>query len=263
MPALWLIALAGLVVGLLYGSLGVGGAVVGTPLLALMGVPALMAVGSPLPATLPAALVAAAAYRRRREIDISAIVPAAVAAVPGAIAGALLSGVVGGRTLLVLSGFLLAVAGIELLRPAAVLLAAGASRSFGTTGPALTPPTARRRAVRIALCALAASFLSGLLANGGAALLVPLFILAVGMDYRTAAGTSLLIVPLIALPAVVIHAALGHIDWAVAVAFGAGAVPAAALGAALSGHFSPRMLQRCLGWLLVAFAVAFVVRILL
>ena len=48
---------AGAAIGLLVGLFGVGGSSVATPLLSVLGVPGLLAVASPLPATIPAALV--------------------------------------------------------------------------------------------------------------------------------------------------------------------------------------------------------------
>jgi len=55
---------AGAVVGLLVGLFGVGGSSIATPLLAVLGVPGLLAVASPLPATIPASLGAALPYLR-------------------------------------------------------------------------------------------------------------------------------------------------------------------------------------------------------
>lgn len=244
MPSLWLVAVAGVGVGVLYGVLGVGGAVVGTPVLSLLGVPAIMAVASPLPATVPAALVAAVSYAQRDELDSTVVIPAAAVAVPCAAAGALVSAVVGGGPLLVISGVVLGVVGLRLLRQPRA-----SSRPVAAVG---------RRRVLVGACAAVAAFAAGLLANGGAALLVPLLILVVALDYRTAAGTALVLVPLTALPAVATHWALGRIDWGVAAAFGAGLVPAAALGGRLAGRFASATLQHALGWVLLAFAAAFI-----
>jgi hypothetical protein len=53
----------GAAIGALMGFFGVGGSSVATPLLAALGLPPLLAVASPLPATIPAALTAARALR--------------------------------------------------------------------------------------------------------------------------------------------------------------------------------------------------------
>ena len=54
--SLVLIAVAGVGIGFAFGLFGAGGSAFGTPILALLGVPAPIAIASPLPAVLPAAL---------------------------------------------------------------------------------------------------------------------------------------------------------------------------------------------------------------
>ena len=61
-----LITLAGGVVGGLMGLFGVGGSSVATPMLALLGVPPLIAVASPLPGTIPAATLGCDSLRSER-----------------------------------------------------------------------------------------------------------------------------------------------------------------------------------------------------
>ena len=61
------VVLAGFGVGTSIGLFGVGGSSVATPVLALLGAPGLIAVASPLPATIPAAGVGAVPYLRAGE----------------------------------------------------------------------------------------------------------------------------------------------------------------------------------------------------
>ena len=86
---------AGAVIGTLTGLFGVGGSSIATPLLAVLGVPALLAVASPLPATIPAALGAAGPYVRGGEARPRAAAWTLVGALPAAVMGALLSELVG------------------------------------------------------------------------------------------------------------------------------------------------------------------------
>src|SRR5258708_29813244 len=61
----WLgVAAIGLLVGFLAGLFGKGGSAIATPLLHAVGVPAIVAVASPLPATIPSTAGAGAAYWR-------------------------------------------------------------------------------------------------------------------------------------------------------------------------------------------------------
>ena len=63
---------------------------------------------------------------------------------------------------------------------------------------------------------------TGLLANGGGFLLMPLYLLVFGLRMRQAVGTSLLVIAVLSIPTLVTHWALGHIDWTVAFAFTVG-----------------------------------------
>src|SRR5207245_4514534 len=109
---------AGAAIGVLYGLFGVGGSSFATPVFGLLGLPGLMAIATPLPATIPAALVGATAYARRREVEWRVAVWCICGGVPGTIAGALLSRFVGGGVLLIASGVVLAIVGVRMVLPA-------------------------------------------------------------------------------------------------------------------------------------------------
>src|SRR4051794_7797671 len=108
------VTLTGLGIGLLYGVFGAGGSAFATPVLALLGVPPLVAVASPLPATLPAALAGAVSYVRKGQLDWRVFRRAAAGGLPAAVLGALLSRVVSGPALLVLSGAMVGVIGLRM-----------------------------------------------------------------------------------------------------------------------------------------------------
>src|ERR687891_584186 len=156
--------LAGIVIGNLTGLFGVGGSSVATPLLSLLGVPGLLAVASPLPATIPSAAVAVVPYVRAGEARPRAAAWTLVGAVPATVSGALLAHVVGGPKLLVASGIVLILVGLRVL-------------------PRIDPTRRNigivRRKKRVLLVAAAAGvgLVTGLLANGGGFLLVPMYLL--------------------------------------------------------------------------------------
>ncbi len=236
---------AGAAIGLLVGLFGVGGSSVATPLLSVLGVPGLLAVASPLPATIPAALAAMIPYLRNGDTRPRAAVWTLLGSVPAAIAGAFLSEEVGGPVLLVVSGIVLTIVGIRVLRPIDET-----RRGVGTV----------RRKNRLLLVAASAGvgLLSGLLANGGGFLLVPMYLLIFGLDMRKAAGTSLLVISVLTVPILAAHAALGHIDWTVAGAFALGAVPASLLSSQLAQRVTSGRLQKAFVWFLIASGIAFV-----
>ena len=237
---------AGASIGGLLGVFGVGGSSIATPMLSLLGVAPLQAIASPLPATVPAALLAALPYLRDRDSRPRAAGWSLVGGVPATIVGALLSRVVGGNALLVMSGFVLVIVGQRVLRP---------------IGQAARDAGAARRNNRPLLVAAAAvvGLFTGLLANGGGFLLVPMYLLVFGLDMREAVGTSLLVIAVLTVPTLATHWALGHIDWSAAGAFALGAVPASALSARLARRVGAETVRRAFGWLLTVFGVAFVV----
>src|SRR3954470_5150907 len=81
--------LIGAGIGLLSGAFGKGGSALATPLLHLIGVPAIVAVASPLPATIPSTLLASGSYAREGHIDRRVLRLAILVGVPATIAGAL------------------------------------------------------------------------------------------------------------------------------------------------------------------------------
>lgn len=240
---------AGAGIGLLIGLFGVGGSAFATPVLALLGVSAFAAVASPLPATIPASLAGAFVYVRRRQLDWPIAWRSIIGGVPAVVFGALLSRLVGGRALLVLSGLSLAVVGLTLLRHSAA--------------PSAEAPVAAGRPDRIVIYAAGIGLFTGLLANGGGFLLVPLYVVVLGLGMHRAAGTSLVVVAALAVPTVITHWVLGHIDWTVASAFAAGAIPAAVVGSRLAQRMGSAILRTTFGWLLIAFAGYFLARQLL
>jgi uncharacterized membrane protein YfcA len=237
--------LAGVAIGSLTGLFGVGGSAIATPLLSTLGVPALHAVASPLPATIPAAIAAAVPYVRSGEARPRAAGWTLLGGVPAVLLGAYLSHVVGGQLLLVASGLSLLLVGWRLLRPD--------PRDAVTTG------TGRRRNRPLLVAASAAvGLFTGLLANGGGFLLVPMYVLIFGLRMTQAAGTSLLVVMVLAIPTLAAHVALGHVDWAVAAAFALGAVPASAVSARLAQRVPGTQLRHSFGWFLIVSGAAFV-----
>ena len=236
---------AGLLVGVAYGTFGAGGSAFATPVLALLGLPGVLAVATPLPAMLPASLAGATSYRRSSDLDWRAARFTLAGAVPATVLGAALARVVGGHALLVLSGVLLAVIGVRMLWPG------GDARSRDADAPGWM----------VAAGGASVGFLAGLLANGGGFLLVPFFAVGLGMSMRKAAGTSLVTAAALALPTTVVHALAGNIDWPAAAAFAVGLVPAAALGGRIGSRIDGTAARVAFGALLVLFAVWFLVRI--
>ena len=236
---------AGAVVGVLAGLFGVGGSAIATPILAVLGVPGLLAVASPLPATIPAALAAAVPYLRAGEAKPRVAGWSLLGAVPATVVGALLSEAIGGPTLLLASGLVLVLVGAWVVHPLDQISEAHEVRWQHNRG-------------LLVIVMAGVGLFSGLLANGGGFLLIPIYLLVFGLQMREAVGTSLLVIAVLTVPTLITHSALGHVDWTVAGAFAFGMVPAAAISARLSHRISQSALRTAFGWLLIICGTAFV-----
>ena len=246
MSEAWVL-LAGLGVGLVFGAFGAGGSAFATPVLALLGVPPVLAIASPLPAMLPASIAGAHRNLKAGSLDLRTARLAILGGIPGTILGALLSSAIGGGGLLVLSGAMLLTVGTRVLLP----------------DPAGASDRARARRERSALivgAAFVVGLLTGLLANGGGFLLVPMFVLLLGLTTAEAAGTSMLAVGVLTIPTLAMHIVLGHIDWGVAIAFSVGMVPGSLVGARLARQLPAATARTTFGAMLVTFAIWFLVR---
>jgi uncharacterized membrane protein YfcA len=241
------ISLAGVGIGLLMGFFGVGGSSVSTPLLSLLGVPGLASVASPLPATIPSAITGAIPYLRSGEARPRAAGFTLLGAVPATIVGGLLSEQIGGPALLVASGVVLVLVGIRVILPIE-----DAAREAGT----------KRRLNRPLLVSVSAAvgLFTGVLANGGAFLLMPMYLLVFGLRMRQAVGTSLVVVAALSLPTLITHWSLGHVDWAVSAALLAGQLPGSLLGSQLSKKITGvGVARRAFGRFLIVFGIAFTI----
>ena len=123
------------------------------------------------------------------------------------------------------------------------------------------PVVARRdRAALVCVLGVLVGFAAGLLSNGGGFLLVPIFLLALGLTLPEATATSLVVVTVLTVPTVLTHALIGDIDWGVALPFMVGLVPASVAGALCAPRLPVLRLQAVFGVLLVAVGGWFLVR---
>jgi uncharacterized membrane protein YfcA len=242
--------LAGLAVGTVFGLFGAGGSAFATPVLALLGVPGANAVASPLPALVPAAFAGARRHLKAGTLDRRIAGLTIAAGVPGTIAGSLASTWLDGKRLLALSGVMLLVVGARVLMPDTDDHADKAAARRGNTGLVLG-------------ATFAVGLLTGFLANGGGFLLVPLFVVFLGLRTSEATGTSTLAVGALTIPTLLTHWYLGHIDWAVAATFAVGVLPGSFAGARLSTVLPAAPARRAFGLLLVAFSLWFLAHQLL
>jgi uncharacterized membrane protein YfcA len=237
--SLYWAVLIGVFVGFVGGMFGKGGSAIATPLLFLAGAPAIVAVASPLPATIPATVLAAWQYQRAGHLDRQLLVRAIAFGTPATLVGAYLTRYIGGHLLIVLTELLMLGLGARLLLAPAP---EGDDR----------PP---RRGWIVAAVCIGTGFAAGLLANSGGFLLAPLFMTVLRRPAKTAFGTSLAAAAVLAIPGTVVHTALGHVDWKVTAAFALGSIPLSTVGARVALRAKNANLERLFGIFLATSAV--------
>jgi uncharacterized membrane protein YfcA len=234
--------LVGFVAGLMSGLFGVGGGIVTTPAIqVLLGGAPYVAIGTPLPVIFPTALVGAFTYQRAGEVSMRAAAWAAGPGVLGAIGGAALTAVVNPHWLLLVTARLIGWQAVRVARAKEYRI-----RPRGTTS-----------GWSYALLGLFTGFVSGLLGIGGGIVFVPIVTTVLGMPLKRALGTSLVVIAAIAIPGTIVHAALGHIDWAIFGVLLIGVIPGARLGANLALGVRERTLRILVGIFLFAVAIAY------
>lgn len=239
-----LAVLSGLAAGVMSGLFGIGGGTVMTPAVqVLLGASPIVALATPLPAIFPTAITGAWTYRQGGQLDERAAAWIVGPGIVGAVAGAALTDVVETHLLLIVTAILLAREAVGILR--------GARRREAAGEPSSGTP------LQLAGIGLGAGFVSGLLGVGGGIIMVPLLVGILRMPLKRALGTSLLAIVALVIPGTIVHAALGHIDWAIFAALSVGAVPGARIGARLALGTRERTLRLLVGSFLLVVALAY------
>lgn len=270
----------GLLTGVMSGLFGVGGAVISTPGIRVLGVPALLAVGTTLPSIIPGAASGTARYAREGMVDWQVVAITAPAGVVAAVGGALAADHVPGEghVLMLMTAGLLGYSAFRMLprdEPDGAAPRTGdpedtsAHEELAETDAEVVPGAARasgsapeshptrRRPLSFLTVGIVAGGLSGLLGIGGGIVMVPGFTQFGGLPVKRAIATSLACVGLFAVPGTVTHAILGNIDWRFALLLCVGVVPGARIGAALAIASGDRRLRRIVAVFLGTMALAY------
>lgn len=244
----WLVVLGTSVVGLFAGTLsallGIGGAVLSTPAIRVLGASPILAVGSTVPAILPGAVAGSLRYARAGLVDWRMALSTGIAGSAFALLGAWASDLVP--------------AGLLMVATAALMLWAGVSVVRGGRGAVGPEEDAERVPVPVlAAVGAAAGFVAGILGVGGGIVLVPVLTGLLRLPMKRAVASSLVAVALFSLPAFATHLWLGHIDWLYGLPLILGAVPGARLGARLTLRYSDRSVRRIFGLFIVVLAIVY------
>ncbi len=236
----------GAVIGFLSGIFGIGGSSISTPILKILfSIPALIALASPLPVTIPTAVAGTYNYWRKGLVRNDIVLWMTIGGLPGVVLGALGTRIVSGQWLMFLTGLFVAVSGLQMIRKSKVKCETTFSQG-------------RSSKLIMLLLGFVVGIFSGLLANGGGFLLIPVFVLLLGLSPFEAASTSLVCVAFYAIPGTLVHWWLGHIDWMLALGLSIGVIPASYLGSKLGLAVCEQRIGTAFGCFLAAFGVDFI-----
>ena len=231
-----MIALAilfGLVIGLIVGAVGGGGAILALPVLVyILDEPVGPASAASLVVVAVAASVGAGSLALRGHVcwrlALTFSVPAAVGSLLGAIANKHVSG----------PGLILAFVPVMVIASIATWRRADNDESDHDTG---CPPVGK---TMLSAAGMGVGLLTGFFGVGGGFVIVPVLTLGFGMSFRRAVATSLVIITIVGVAALISHLAQGaHVAVGVTVAMAA----ATAAGALLGTIVGDRLPQRALG----------------
>ncbi len=248
------IFLIGVVVGFLGGLFGKGGSAIATPLLSLIGVPGFIAVAAPLPATVPGTFIASVEYWRSKLLDKQIVLWSVVFGIPATILGSYLTHFTGSTPLLIITGMMVLAFGISFLLFPKEIKANNENNEMESVHPKFWR-------LKLFLVATGIGLISGLLANSGGFLLAPSFARILNLPIKKAFACSLAVSIFLAIPGTIVHAYLGHIDWAVTGVLALGSVPFSFLGAKVAIKSKAAILERWYGLALTALGIFFLFKL--
>ena len=237
----------GIIIGFLSGIFGIGGSIIATPVLkTIFGLPDFIAIASPLPVIIPTAISGIFGYWQKGIIHKKTAFLTIIAGLPATIIGAYATKFINSSWLMILTGIVVFIVGLRFLQGNHIVKSAFQNK------------------IPFSVCAIAigiiAGFFSGLLAVGGGIILVPAFVLMLGLSMQEAVSTSLLCIAFFAIPGTLVHWGLGHINWHLVLNLSIGVIPSSYLGAHIGMAVKSKQLQVAFSLFLIIFSLYFILK---
>jgi len=217
-------------IAVLFSLLGLGGAIIYTPLLYWSGLPLLAAIPMALLLNMITTASSAITYQRLRLIDFMIALPIILTSIPGAYVGSRLARIIDIQLLILLLSITIIFAGIRIL-------------FFQIKTTSIISPD--KRMLTGAIAGFLISAVSSLIGIGGGTFIMPLLLLF-GLETKKAVGTSAFIVTFISLSGFLSHMSLGgqNIDMNIMIFAGIAAFAGAQAGSRLIfKRTSPRSIE--------------------
>ena len=239
----------GVVVGLALGLVGGGGSILTVPILIyVLGERVHVATGTSLAIVGINALIGAWDHARAGRVRLSVALVVGGSGIVGSLVGTWLNHLVSGT--IILTGF------------AVLMLLAAGSMVWLRLDKKKEVTQQSRWLLRVILTGLLVGVLTGFFGVGGGFLIVPALVLVLGLPMRLAVGTSLVVIAINALTALIGHLQYGDIDLVVTLLFVLGGAVGSILGSRLSGKLNEQRLRIGFAGLIVLVAGYILVRTL-
>jgi uncharacterized membrane protein YfcA len=230
-----------LLIGLTLGLFGGGGSILTVPVFVyVLGFDPKLAIALSFPVVGATSLVGAIGHWRAGSVRLSSALLFGLVAMAGAYGGARASGLLEGRTQLLILGVVMAAAAVMMLR------------SAGRDSPTASVQKAPSRAVY--LVALSVGALTGVIGIGGGFLIVPALVVFGQLPMREAVGTSLLVIAMNCVSGYAGQRYAREIPWPFVITFSAVAIIGILAGARLARLVPQRELKRGFAVLLLVIA---------
>lgn len=261
----WIIALSG---GLFFSTLGtlvgLGGGIFMIPLLVLLlGVPLKTAIAVTTFCLIPSALLSTFYNARAKHIDYFAGIALEIPTILGAILGALLINVLPVRPLETLFAGLVTVMGVRILRGRPANQKAGLIERLNNIPPVVTQKTEHGHyhagLVALTLFGGFSGLLAGLFGIGGGIIKTPVMLKIFKMPARRATATALFMIVFTSATAAFSHWQQGRLDWSLALPLASSFLVGSFVGNQIVGRIKARTLEKTLGSVMMAAAVAILV----
>ena len=235
-------ALLALLIGVVLGMLGGGGAILTLPLLVyVLRVEPKTAIATSLFVVGTTSAVATVMHARAGAVRWKIAAIFGLAAVAGAYSGGRLARLVPATALLVLFGIVMVTTSLAMLR------------AKKESEPA-TPERALRLG-RMVVLGSAVGLLSGLIGAGGGFLIVPVLSLFGGLALREAIGTSIFVITLQSFAGFAGHAAHVELEWTLVLELSGAAALGSIVGSAAGKKVPTTVLRRAFAWLVLAMGI--------
>ena len=247
--------IVGLGAGTLGSIIGIGGGIIITPALTLMGFTPAHIAGTSLIAVTSTSASSTIAYSRQKKIDYSRALKMVIFAIPGSIIGAFISNDISLEFFKLSFAILLMLTGTYILFKNSIMKNSNNSNN-----------KQRKTSISLLICytgTFIAGIISSLFGVGGGIIFVPIMVLIFQMTMAKAAPTSQLILFITSLIGTFTHILLSNPDYFNALSLAAGAFIGGQIGAILSNYLKENMLQKLLSIFLIAVAIKFMLDVIL